>query len=146
MLAGAEVVQLAARDTLQFAGAIMVAALGGGTLGVLGVKWMNRPVDRATAEKLQAEARSTAQQTASSEVQTIRDVLAEVRESDAAKSEEIREIRDRLGKLEERERHMLTRAAVHEAWDRLAFQKIVLGDDSFPPPPPLIAPEDRPQL
>ena len=97
---------------------VLLTALGSAGLSAVLVKWMNRRVDNATAEKIRAEAHQVATQAAAAE----------------------RETRLRLDKIEERERHMLTRAAVHEAWDQLAFAFIAGHDASFPPPPPLRPP------
>lgn len=119
---------------------LIAAVLGGGGLGAVLVKAMSKPVDDATAEKIQAEAKQMAQQTAAGEVDTLREIIAEVRASEARKSERIDALEVRLEKLEERERHMLTRAAVHEAWDRLAFNFINGHDRDFPAPPPLSGP------
>lgn len=47
------------------------------------------------------------------------------------------DLRARVDKLEERERHMLTRAAIHEAWDQIAFAALVRDNPAHPPPPPL---------
>jgi uncharacterized protein YlxW (UPF0749 family) len=111
-------------------GALIAAALSGGGLSAVITKYMSRGVDAADA----AQKRSV---TNASDVETLRNIIAEVRQSEARKSERIDALETRLDKLEERERHMLTRAAVHEAWDQLAFQRIILGDEAFPPPPPL---------
>lgn len=117
--------------------ALVVAVLGGGGLGAVVVKWLSRPVDEATAAKIRAEVQRTAQQTAAGEVDTLREIIAEVRASEAKKTERIDSLEARLEKLEERERNALTRAAVHEVWDRLAFNFITGRDQTFPPPPPL---------
>lgn len=117
--------------------AIVIALVGGGSVGAIVVKYLSKPVDDATAQKIQAEAKEAAQRTASSEVDTLREIIAEVRASEARKSERIDALEQRLVKLEERERHALTRAAVHEAWDQLAFNFITGQNRDFPPPPPL---------
>lgn len=121
--------------------AAILTAVGFG--GVI-VKFLNRGVDAATAEKMHAETRKAVQETASNEVDTIRSVLAEVRIAELQKTNEISELksdmhtlRDRLDKLEERERHSLTRAAVHEAWDQMAFAALLALNPRHPPPPPL---------
>lgn len=102
---------------------LLGAAVGGGGLTAVAVKLLDRPNERARRE--------------SREVATIRDVLAELREERAGDAEEIRHLTERVGLLEERERHMLTRAAVHEAWDQLAFQALLIQNPQHPPPPPL---------
>ena len=112
---------------------VLLTALGSAGLSAVLVKWMNRRVDNATAEKIRAEAHQVATQAAAAELDILRQVIADVRASE-------RETRLRLDKIEERERHMLTRAAVHEAWDQLAFAFIAGHDASFPPPPPLRPP------
>ncbi|GHJ59121.1 hypothetical protein NOK12_16390 [Nocardioides sp. OK12] len=117
--------------------AIVAALFGGGGAGAVIVKWQSKPVDDATAHKLKAEAKATAQETASGEVQILRDIIAEVRLSEAKKQERLDSMEVRLAKLEERERHALTRAAVHEAWDQLTFQVIQHHVPNHPPPPPL---------
>lgn len=117
--------------------ALLVALLGGGGIGAVVVKAMSKPVDDATAAKISAEAKEAAQRTAASEVDTLREIIAEVRASEAKKTERIDSLEVRLEKLEERERHALTRAAVHESWDALAFQFILQHDPQFRPPPPL---------
>jgi hypothetical protein len=116
---------------------LIVGLFGGGALATVVVKLLSKNVDNATAEKIKAEARSTAQQTAAGEVDTLRQIIAEVRESEAKKTARIDALEQRLEKLEERERHALTRAAVHEAWDQLAFNFINGHDRNFPKPPPL---------
>lgn len=117
----------------------IVAALGGGGLGAVAVKILSRDVDTATARKI-------AQEAAGADIANLRSIIAEVRDSESRKRQEIDDLRGRIEKLEERERHMLTRAAVHEAWDQLAFQYIVSRDASFPQPPPLrSAPPELPQ-
>ena len=111
-----------------------LASLG---VGSIIVKRMSRDVDSATALKINAEAKQTAQQTASTEVNTIREVLAEVRAERATIAERLGQVESRVELLEERERHMLTRAAVHEAWDSMAFAALVAMNPQHPPPPPL---------
>lgn len=117
--------------------ALVVALLGGGTVGAIVVKILSKPVDDATAGKIAADARVSAQQAVKGDVEVLRAIIAEVRESEARKSERIDNLEVRLEKLEERERHALTRAAVHEAWDQLTFQAILRSNPNHPPPPPL---------
>lgn len=122
--------------------AIVVAAFGGGGVTAVIIKRMSRPVDDATAGKIKAETQELVQRATASEMDTLREVIAEVRESEARKATRIDALERRLDKLEERERHMLTRAAVHEAWDQLAFAALVTQNPSHPPPPPLAVGED----
>ena len=125
--------------------------VGGGGLGAIITKLLSRPVDTATVAKLRAEAKQTAQETAASEVGLLREIIQEVRTSEMNKSERITRLeeandvfRGRLDKLEERERNMLTRAAVHEAWDQISFQALLLQNPDHPPPPPIIVKEVLP--
>lgn len=117
--------------------ALIVAAAGGGGAATVIVKRMSRNVDDATAAKVRAEAKQTAQDTASSEVKILREIIAEVRDAEARKTARIDALETRLEKLEERERHALTRAAVHESWDVMAFQMLLAQNPQHPPPPPL---------
>lgn len=116
---------------------LALTALGSAGLAAVFVKWLNRGVDKATADKIHAEAREIAVRSTSAEIQALRDILEDFRLADARKAQHVEDLEQRIDKLEERERHMLTRAAVHEAWDQLAFQFIAGHDASFPPPPPL---------
>jgi hypothetical protein len=120
----------------------LIAASGalGAAMATVIVKLLSRGTDRATANKLSAETRESAQRAASAEVQTLLDIITEVRQGEAAKAQRIDDLERRMELLEERERHMLTRAAVHEAWDQMAFAHIVAhgGGEEFPKPPPLI--------
>ena len=127
-------------------GALGAGLAGGGWVGSVVVKRLNKPVDDATAEKIKAEAREAAARTAASEVDTMREVLAEVRQEKAATEQRLRHVEERLARLEERERHALTRAAVHEAWDQLAFNFIANRDQTFPPPPPLTEGRELPKV
>lgn len=72
-----------------------------------------------------------------SEVDVIREVLDQLRNENARKDERIDRLEQRVDTLEERERHALTRAAVHEAWDQLAFQALLASNPDHPHPPPL---------
>lgn len=146
-------------STAQFILAL-VAALGSGTwIGAVIIKRMSKPVDDATAAKVMAEAKVTATEAAAGDIQNLRSIITEVRQSaaDAAAASVAREERayaaareaearlgariesliERIAKLEERERHALTRAAVHEAWDQLALAFVLQHDKNFPAPPPL---------
>ncbi|NUR05840.1 MAG: hypothetical protein HOQ45_02375, partial [Nocardioidaceae bacterium] len=69
--------------------AVATAFVGGGGAAAIIVKAMSKPVDDATADKIRAEAKEAAQRTASSEVDTLREIIAEVRASEAKKSERI---------------------------------------------------------
>jgi hypothetical protein len=70
-------------------------------------------------------------------VTTLEKVLTTVVNEGGRKEAKLELLETRVSKLEERERHMLTRAAVHEAWDQMAFQFLVQHDPNHPPPPSL---------
>lgn len=146
-------------STAQFILAL-IAALGSGTwIGGVLIKRMSKPVDDATAAKIVAEAKVTATEASAGDIQNLRNIIVEVRQSaadaaaasvareerayasarevEARLSEKIESLMERIGKLEERERHALTRAAVHEAWDQLALAFVLQHDKNFPSPPPL---------
>lgn len=123
--------------------AIVVALFGGGAFGAIVVKYLNRGVDDATADKIAAEAKEAATRAATGDINNLREIIAEVRDSESRKNARIDALEQRLEKLEERERHALTRAAVHEAWDQLALAFVLRHDQNFPPPPPL---SDRREL
>lgn len=93
----------------------------------------------ATTQKTQAETRVSEFTAAQAEVGMLRDIITEVRNSEAKKVERIDNLERRLTLLEERERHMLTRAAVHEAWDQMAFTMLTQVNPDHPAPPPLAA-------
>lgn len=105
-------------------GLLAVAAGIGGGLGMIVVKFLSRGGDQADADQTR--------------VQTLRDIISEVRASEAHKDQRISELERRMTLLEERERHMLTRAAVHEGWVQAAYGTLVSRDPKYPPPPPLL--------
>ena len=109
---------------------LVLTIIGSAGFGAFAVKLLQRPVDQATASKIRTDAADIA-------VEAMRGVLGDVISADARKAEKIEALEQRIDKLEERERHMLTRAAVHEAWDRMAFNHMLRHDASFPEPPPL---------
>lgn len=113
--------------------ALSVAVIASGFLTTLLVKLMDRRVDGARTGQIRAA-------TNAAEVKTIRDVLEEVRAQDAAKGQRLNALEERLQVLEERERHQLVRAAVHEAWDRLSYTTLLTQNPQHPPPPPLTPP------
>jgi non-canonical (house-cleaning) NTP pyrophosphatase len=101
-------------------------------------------IDRKSTAVSDAKTRT---ETKASEVDILRDVLAEVKSDSAEKTKKITELTGhvrglerRMDKLEERERHQLTRAAVHEAWDQIAFQMLLAQNPDHPPPPPITTP------
>lgn len=123
----------------------VVATLGiGKLLELLASKLLNRKIDSVATNKVAAE-------TAKTEVDTIRAVLEEVKEHSATKDARIDKLesdvdflRDRVVKLEDRERHQLTRAAAHEAWDQMSFALLVKTHPDHPAPPPLTPAHDDP--
>lgn len=138
------VIEGAAVDLLLELSKLTGLLLGGGALGAIIVKRMNKAVDQADVERIKAEAKEAAANVAQAELQIMRDILTEVRNNDSHKSEllgryeaDLSNLTSRVQHLEERERHMLVRAAVHEAWDQMAFQAIIQHRPDFAPPPPL---------
>jgi hypothetical protein len=128
---------------------IVVSLLGGGTVGALGNKLLNRKLDSATVGQIKAETEKIATDSARDQVELMRQVAQEMRVGYEQKIEEfgsergeqrseISHLKSRVAKLEERERHMLTRAAVHEAWDQMAFKIISQHNPEHPAPPPLL--------
>ena len=122
---------------------------GAGVVGGVVVQVVNRflshGTDVATVEKLNADAKKTAQETAAAEVGYMREIIAEVRESAAEKTADLVRLKadmvamkERMDLMEERERHQLSRASVHEGWTQLAFQTLLTQYPDWPPPPPLI--------
>jgi hypothetical protein len=99
---------------------------------------VNRGQRAAVVAQGVANVRATEQQVAATEVTMLREIIAEVRSSEVKKAERIDNLERRLDLLEERERHMLTRAAVHEAWDQMAFALLSQQNPEHPPPPPLV--------
>lgn len=110
--------------------AVGVAALGGLLGGgAVMVKWMDRGITRAQARK--------------ADIDNLRTIIDEVSTVSTRRGEEVEQLTRRVGVLEERERHMLTRAAVHEAWDQFAFAALVATNPQHPPPPPLTDPHHK---
>lgn len=112
---------------------VAIAAGSGGVLTALVAlanAWLRRDVDSATADA----SRSTAKK---DDLEVLRGVIAELREERTEATGRIDALEARMALLEERERHALTRAAVHEAWDQLAFATLLAHNPAHPPPPPL---------
>lgn len=118
------------------------AALGAAILRITDV-FTGRANRNAITNRTAAETKATEQQVVSSEVTMLRGIISEVRDSESKKAERIDNLERRLDLLEERERHMLTRAAVHEAWDQMAFAILSQVNPEHPPPPPLTIAEHR---
>lgn len=91
----------------------------------------------ASTEKTRADTRVSEFSAAQAEVGMLREIIDEVRTSEQIKAQRIDNLERRMALLEERERHMLTRAAVHEAWDQMAFAMLSQVNPQHPPPPPL---------
>lgn len=103
--------------------ATLAAGLG---FGAIAVKWLDRDVTAATARK--------------TDIDNLRSIIDEVSANATRHATRADALEARVGVLEERERHMLTRAAVHEAWDQFAFAALVANNPQHPPPPPLTDP------
>lgn len=123
---------------------IAAAILGSAGISAVVVKYLDRRVTEATEIRIRAEARQIATKTATdaatAETGVLRQVIEDLRTEVARHRAAREDVERRLDKLEERERHSLTRAAVHQAWDDLAFAFILRHDASFHPPPPLAPP------
>lgn len=128
----------------------IAAALGlGKLLELLAGKLLNRKIDDASEDKLKVETAKVEAETARTEVETIREVLNEVREHSATKDKRIDKLesdvdylRTAVVELQDRERHQLTRAAAHEAWDQMSFALLVKHFPDHPAPPPLTPAQD----
>lgn len=107
-------------EFLYYVGGGLVAVLGGGGVGA---KWMSRRVDNATAD--------------GTTVRTMIAAMGRLEAENGRQAEQLAAVSHRLALLEERERHALTRAAVHEAWDQLTFGLMVQHHPDHPPPPPI---------
>lgn len=118
---------------------LAVGLLGGGGIATVAVKLLSRNGDEASAESTLADVRAK-------DIDNLRDIIAELRTSEAGKNERINNLERRMIKLEERERHMLSRASVHEAWDQMAFQMLIAQNPAHPPPPPLSPPRLAPHV
>lgn len=121
---------------MEMAGVLLaiVGALGLRELvGVAVARWVNRKAEDATTREVEVR-------TAAAEVDLMRGLLQDVKDDRAQVQNRLGEVEARVAQLEERERHMLTRAAVHEAWDQITYAAIVAaGSHDHPPPPPLLA-------
>ena len=95
-----------------------------------------------TDENLEVAAKKAVAETNSIEVNTVRDVLNEMNQYRGTLTAQISELADKIKVLEDRERHMLTRAATHEAWDRMSFSMLLQLNPNHPPPPPLVSLDD----
>lgn len=109
---------------------LLLAFVAGGGFAAVAVKLLNRGNDKATE-------RQTNALTAHSEVETIRQVLAEVRASDAAKTERVNALEGRIDRLERREYETLRLAAAHAVWDSMAYAALLTSNPEHPPPPPI---------
>jgi hypothetical protein len=124
-------------------GGIAVAAIGGLVNWL--IKRQARPVDAATARKIEAE-------TVAEEVKTARELLAEVKEyfrerlaaQAAEHKQETEELRQELSDLRTRVQtvEMQTQAMrlawmVHRAWDETAWTLLRVSNPDYPAPPPV---------
>lgn len=102
---------------------IIVALFGVLKVGEILLKKVSSKVENATADSIAVE--------------TALNLVQQYAAEGALKDERVQLLEQRVDKLEERERHMLTRAAVHEAWDQMAFNMLITHYPQHPPPPPL---------
>lgn len=121
---------MVAPTILQLGATVILAFLtGGGIVKLIGLRNENKATDLTILREVVEEVRKDAA-TARAEAKAIR----------VEAITETTDLRARVDKLEERERHMLTRAAVHEAWDQIAFAALVRDNPQHPPPPPITPP------
>jgi hypothetical protein len=120
---------------------VVIAALAALNVGGITATILSK---KMSTKKEVAEAESIAVRTSKEVIELVRDDLlmkvednSQLRERNAHLEATQNELGRRIDKLEERERHMLVRAATHEAWDQMAFAKLSAMDGSFPEPPPL---------
>lgn len=127
-------------------GEVTALVAAAGAIGAVLVKMWDLVVGKrgrdANTGKVLSETRVTDIAAAQAEVTLLREIIGEVRASEVKKVERIDNLERRLDLLEERERHMLTRAAVHEAWDQMAFALLSQLNPEHPPPPPLVGGTD----
>lgn len=107
-------------------------------LGPQAFKMYRNKSQKIVDKKVEAE-------TTQIEIASLREVINTIRkehfDSITSVKAENTDLRSRVTRLEERERHMLTRVAVHEAWDQIAFRMLIQSNPEHPPPPPLHDPE-----
>lgn len=124
---------------------VILALFGGG--GIV-YKLLNRKVDEATVVTMVSDAESRAKESAANvlekQVLVLTNIIQAVQKQLESKDVTLGKLEERveglIGKiqlLEERERHQLVRAAVHEAWDQMAFGILSQMDPNHPPPPPI---------
>lgn len=138
---------------------VVAAFLGGGAFATITNAVLRRKLDGVTVKEIEAKTVQIATDTARDQIELMRSVHQEMRTNYELRIEQLQEektaiaaraaadvatikteyneVIKRVEKLEERERHMLTRAAAHEAWDQMAFQIISQQQPDFAPPPPL---------
>lgn len=134
---------------------LLVALLGGGMLATVVNRVLTRKIDAATVNQMSEQSKQIATETAREQVDIIRSVAQEMRTGYEARISELNADREsklvtiskleekvdqlvgRVDQLEERERHMLTRAATHEAWDLMSFDLLSKINPDHPAPPPL---------
>lgn len=114
-------------DDLITWGSMIAAAVG--LQGV--VLWvLNRRQNRASTRHTNAQATQV-------EVEVMRSIVAEVRKSDEAKSEQIARLETRMGQLEDQLRSIHIGLVPLNAWAVAAHQAILPHNPEFPGPPPI---------
>lgn len=115
-------------------------------LGPVILKKVRTPTEEVQDSKTTAERDSIAVSTAKELISLSRQDVLSARTEVAVLAEKVTALITRIDTLEERERHQLVRAAVHEAWDDMAFRRLYALDPTISPPPPLLGRTDPPPL
>ena len=123
---------------------LVSGAVAGGLVGALIMRFLDRKKSKAEVNQLKAVTAQDKAETQAIQVGVLKEIIEEVREDSKNKSLQIIQLStqlnymtQRIDQLEERERHNLTRVAVHEAWDELAYSLLLEHHKEHPPPPPL---------
>ncbi len=125
-------------NVILIAVAALATAFG---IGPILLKKIRTPTEEIIDKKTLAEQESIAVATAKELIGMSREDVINARTEVAVLKEQITQVLNRVDVLEERERHQLVRAAVHEAWDDMAFRRLYAIDPTIPPPPPLLGRE-----
>ncbi|RKN38246.1 hypothetical protein [Micromonospora endolithica] len=131
---------------------LAVIAAGGGIVGTVWVKRLNRSVDRALARKSTSESKKAEAETVSLEVATARNLIEEIEkmmarqrlsyesrmgELSARHDRDLHEVNDRIRLLERRERELRDAWNMHAPWDALTVVRVRESDPTWPDPPPI---------
>ncbi|GAB3178445.1 hypothetical protein FHX75_11319 [Micromonospora palomenae] len=131
---------------------LAVIAAGGGIVGTVWVKRLNRSVDRALARKSTSESKKAEAETISLEVATARALIEEIEKMMARQrisyeaqigelstrhDRDLRDITERIRTLERREQQLRTALNDHLPWDLETAERIRTVHPDWPDPPPI---------